>query len=70
MAQVSLLIIYQQTMKATAFWLQHMQQVAGWLRQILQADQKSIWKTAVALEVDPPIGFCIDILIAFKRSKT
>jgi len=38
MAQVSLLIIYQRTMKATLFWLPHMPWVAGWLRQNPQAD--------------------------------
>jgi|WetSurMetagenome_2_1015567.scaffolds.fasta_scaffold89585_1 hypothetical protein len=49
MAQVSLLIIYQQTMKATAFLPLHMVQVAGWLRLIPQAEQKSTWLSTVAL---------------------
>jgi hypothetical protein len=35
-----LLIIFQQTTKATAFWLLHPPQVAGWLRQNPQAEQK------------------------------
>jgi hypothetical protein len=40
MAQVSLLIIYQQTLRVAAFLLLHLPQVAGWLRQKLQAEQK------------------------------
>jgi hypothetical protein len=33
-----LLIIYQQTLRATAFWFLRLPQVAGWLRKTLQAD--------------------------------
>jgi hypothetical protein len=38
MEQPPLLIIYQRAMRAVVFWLLHMRQVAGWLRQKLQAD--------------------------------
>jgi hypothetical protein len=39
MVQVSLLIIYQRAMRATAFWLLHLPQFAGWLRQKPLAEQ-------------------------------
>jgi hypothetical protein len=38
MAQVPLLIIYQWAMRTIAFLLQHVPQVAGWLRHNPQAD--------------------------------
>jgi len=41
MVQPPLLIIYQQTMKTTAFCLLHLLLFAGWLWLIVQADQKS-----------------------------
>jgi hypothetical protein len=79
MAQVSLLIIYQQTMKATAFLPQQMVQAAGWLRLNLQAEQQPTWTSAVALAIvplplfkgktgcdRPSIGFCIEFLLDSK----
>jgi hypothetical protein len=38
MARPPLLIIFLGAFEATLFWLQHLEQVAGWLRLIQQAD--------------------------------
>jgi len=41
MEQPPLLIIFLEAMVATAFWLLHMDDVAGWLRLIPQAEQQN-----------------------------
>jgi len=53
MALPPLLIIYQRTLWATEFWFLQLPQVAGWLRQILQAEPLQHGKAGVALAVDP-----------------
>jgi hypothetical protein len=40
MARASLFIFFLETLKATAFLLQHPRQIAGWLWQKTQADTK------------------------------
>jgi hypothetical protein len=46
MAMLPLLIIYQQTLMATAFWLLQVPQIAGWLRLIPQAKQQNLLSKA------------------------
>jgi hypothetical protein len=53
MAQPPLLIIYQRALRATAFWLMHQPQVAGWLWSNPQAGTEPTERRAVALGSSP-----------------
>jgi len=55
MAQPPLLIIYQWALRMFALWLQHLLQVAGWLRLHPQAEPLQHGKALLLLGTSPPL---------------